>query len=445
MKKYYYHEVPFDLVPDLHKIIKYHPASKIYLELKTRESYTTTVNLFIIATKVKKDYFPIPDYDIKRVFATFLPSNVTTEDFKYHMNNIIVMVKNMVVAEWSYYKSYSEDFGNEPYSDNPHERIIHILKQMLEVAILYEKLNVETQGEKSEMKIDVTFRMDPKLKEKEKLNLNFLSIKEKLGQLKFLFIILKKRLVKQMEILPIQSLASLRINSISIENHIKKLKQPFKDKSALRLFSKFVCETIREYMVDENGHFKKFSIYTTRYFEAWDLKDKDATLILITDVNAKNTKVGISNKGFQALGRLRGKAHRLIHITNHAHKDFKRELKYFKEKHTLYANDTIASYNIHGYRCKKFKLRPYKKLKDAVENYAELSADEYVAKLEIIKIDQFANHESCNEEYNNISFIQEAWERSNYNVIRKRVLTSTIPKTNIIYCLLTIMIKANNR
>jgi hypothetical protein len=176
-----------------------------------------------------------------------------------------------------------------------------------------------------------------------------------------------------------------------------------------------------------NSNFKKFSIYTTRYFEAWDLKDKNATLILITDVNAKNTKVGISNKGFQALGRLRGKAHRLIHITNHANIDFKRELKYFKEKHTLYAKDTIAAYNIHGYKCKKFKVKPYKKLKEAVENYAELSADKYVAKLEIIKIDQFANHESCNEEYNNITFIQEAWERSNYDVVRKRVITSTIP------------------
>lgn len=177
----------------------------------------------------------------------------------------------------------------------------------------------------------------------------------------------------------------------------------------------------------EDDRYKKFNIYTTRYFEAWDLRDPNATIILITDVNASHTKVGITNKGFQAIGRLRNEANRIIHFTNHSNKQYRRDLSYFQNKHKLYAIDILKGYSIHAENCEKIGLSPYGKFKDAAENYSEISKDGYIAKLEIIRIDQLANHDSCNEEYNNITFIKEAWESSNYNVIIRKVIEDSIP------------------
>ncbi|SES06367.1 hypothetical protein SAMN04488023_1295 [Pedobacter rhizosphaerae] len=169
------------------------------------------------------------------------------------------------------------------------------------------------------------------------------------------------------------------------------------------------------------GEYKKFNIYTSKYFEAFDLKDPNATIILITDVNAKHTKVGITNKGFQAIGRLRSKPNRIIHFTNHSDLGYKRDLKYFKRKHTIYARDVINGYQNHVLRCNKTKLKPYSKFKEMVENYAEVSKDGLTVNYEIIKVDQFANHEACNEEYNNMDYIQKAWESCNYMVKRRRI------------------------
>lgn len=169
------------------------------------------------------------------------------------------------------------------------------------------------------------------------------------------------------------------------------------------------------------GEYLKFNVYTSKYFEAFDLKDPNATIILITDVNAKHTKVGITNKGFQAIGRLRSAPNRIIHFTNHSDLDYKRDIKYFKKKHTIYARDVINGYQNHILRCKRAGLKPYSKFKEVVENYAEVSKDGLTVTYEIIKVDQFANHEACNEEYNNMNYIQEAWESCNYNVERRRI------------------------
>jgi len=177
------------------------------------------------------------------------------------------------------------------------------------------------------------------------------------------------------------------------------------------------------------GEYKKFNVYTSKYFEAFDLKDPNATIILITDVNAKHTKVGITNKGFQAIGRLRSVPNRIIHFTNHSDLDYKRDLKYFKRKHTIYARDVIKGYHHHISRCKVAKLKPYPKFKNAVEDYAEVAEDGLSAEYEIIKVDQLANHDASNEEYNNMQYIQEAWEACNYNVEKKRIKPSTIPQT----------------
>jgi F0F1-type ATP synthase delta subunit len=176
------------------------------------------------------------------------------------------------------------------------------------------------------------------------------------------------------------------------------------------------------------GEYKKFNVYTSKYFEAFDLKDPNATIIIITDVNAKHTKVGITNKGFQAVGRLRSKPHRIIHFTNHSDLDYKRDLKYFKKKHTIYARDVINGYQNHILRCKSTRLKPYPKFKEVVENYAEVSKDGLTVTYEIIKVDQFANHEACNEEYNNMDYIQKAWESCNYIIQRKRIKPFEIPQ-----------------
>lgn len=176
-----------------------------------------------------------------------------------------------------------------------------------------------------------------------------------------------------------------------------------------------------------DGGYKKFNIYTSKYFEAFDLKDPNATIILITDVNAKHTKIGITNKGFQAVGRLRSEPNRIIHFTNHSDLEYKRDLRYFRRKHAIYARDIINGYNLHIDRCKTARLNPFKKFKEACEDYAEVSKDGLSVHYEIIKVDQAANHEAFNEEYNNMDFIEQAWQSCNYNVLRKRIRPSKLP------------------
>lgn len=166
----------------------------------------------------------------------------------------------------------------------------------------------------------------------------------------------------------------------------------------------------------DKSNYSKINLYTTSYFEGWDLYDDNATLILVTDVNREHTKVGITNKGKQALGRIRGENANFFHITNH------RNFKTMKSKEQLYneylfrADKLITRYNDDLAEYNKIGAIPLKEEMKLISLFAEIDENTLIATLNYTKVDQLLNEQICAEEFNNIVFILKAWEDSLFDV-----------------------------
>lgn len=93
--------------------------------------------------------------------------------------------------------------------------------------------------------------------------------------------------------------------------------------------------------------YKKVNFYTCKYFEGWDLFDKDATAILVTDVHKQHTKVAVGIKGKQAIGRIRenkekqSNLYQIIHIINHSNNKSMKTAEQFKKEFSLEAKMLI--------------------------------------------------------------------------------------------------------
>jgi hypothetical protein len=164
----------------------------------------------------------------------------------------------------------------------------------------------------------------------------------------------------------------------------------------------------------EDGIYKKVNFYTSKYFEGWDLNDKNATVVLVTDVHKPHTKVGVSMKGKQAIGRLRDEAHDIIHITNHHCTKGMKKLEVFREEYLYQANYEIAQYNqrVADYTRKGIKIAKDERL----EKFAEINEETKLATLELMKLDQQINDAASSEIYNHIDYIEQAWKDAYYNV-----------------------------
>ena len=161
----------------------------------------------------------------------------------------------------------------------------------------------------------------------------------------------------------------------------------------------------------KEGLYKKINFYTCKYFEGWDLHDKDATLVLVTDHHKEHTKVGVSTKGKQAFGRLRSEPSQLIHITNHKHEASMIPLKDFAEEYTKDAKLLIANNN-HQIANSKFD----KFTGDVrVKKFADVDSCK-IATLNLYKLDQQINESASNEIYNNFKFIKDDWEKAYFKV-----------------------------
>jgi hypothetical protein len=101
---------------------------------------------------------------------------------------------------------------------------------------------------------------------------------------------------------------------------------------------------LKKYFVEQpdEKNFSKINFYTSKYFEGWDLKCEDATIVLVTDIHKPHTKVSIGMKLKQAAGRLRNPATQIIHLTNHYgnHKEPKSlssfKVEYIKDAYLLH-------------------------------------------------------------------------------------------------------------
>lgn len=168
------------------------------------------------------------------------------------------------------------------------------------------------------------------------------------------------------------------------------------------------------------GQYKKINFYTTSHFEGWNLEDINPIIILVTNVHKPHTKVGISNKAVQAVGRQRIKPNKpetiptIYHITNHRNKQIFKPMEKITKDYLWDAEWEIDDYNRYIEACKEQEREPSKEKTDFVQKYATINADTGKAEICHIKIDQFINESACDEEFNHIDYIQEAWKKAGF-------------------------------
>lgn len=182
------------------------------------------------------------------------------------------------------------------------------------------------------------------------------------------------------------------------------------------------------------GEYKKINFYTTSHFEGWNLEDINPTIILVTDAYKLHTKVGISNKGVQAVGRQRIKPDNLetiptiYHITNHRNKKIYKPMERITKDYMFDAEWEIDDYNRYIEACKLQGREPSKEKTDFVQKYSTINTDTDKAEICHTKIDQFINESACDEEFNHIDYIQEAWQRAGFET-DLQTHTETLNKT----------------
>lgn len=174
-------------------------------------------------------------------------------------------------------------------------------------------------------------------------------------------------------------------------------------------------------------NFSKINFYTSRYFEGWDLIDKNPTVIIVTDTKIATTKLGIRNKAFQAVGRSRNPIDRIIHITDHRNKKERETFKEIKRQHIKRAKSVVKGYNSHVKDSTNENFKVDKLQKEAAEKYSIIDKVNNTANYNSYLIDQFINQEYCDQDYNHIDYIKQAWEKMNFET-KPFLLNPDIPK-----------------
>lgn len=99
MTEILYHLKDFDIEADLNTIIKYHPASKAFLNKKTAMKYSKKVYLHIKGTIENKKFIPHSDYDYIAITNNILPD--PSKRF-----TLLALVSNLIEFEWQRFKNY---------------------------------------------------------------------------------------------------------------------------------------------------------------------------------------------------------------------------------------------------------------------------------------------------------------------------------------------------
>lgn len=167
---------------------------------------------------------------------------------------------------------------------------------------------------------------------------------------------------------------------------------------------------------DANHKPNKINIYTTKYYEGWDLNDENANIVLASDVNLKNTCVGINNKAIQAVGRSRNKVKGLYHVTNTYNIASQRQ----SDEEIINSCKKDAEERMVGYNLllKHFEFRDLSIMSDVrqlVENYCYIDDVSKRATLDNFKIDVKINQTTSIAQYTNQQdSVINAWKASNF-------------------------------
>ena len=85
-----------------------------------------------------------------------------------------------------------------------------------------------------------------------------------------------------------------------------------------------------------------------------------------------------------------------------------------KKDYIFYGGWEVQEYNQHIEACKKQGIEPNKEKTDFVRKYADINTETGEATINYTKIDQLINESACNEEFNHIDYIQEAWRNAGF-------------------------------
>lgn len=163
-------------------------------------------------------------------------------------------------------------------------------------------------------------------------------------------------------------------------------------------------------------NYSKFNFYTSKYFEGWDLRDPNATIIVVSDYDAVTLKSGVSNKCVQAAGRNRLYSNQIIHVTN------SRDLREFKPVQeiqrvvTRTIENTVMKYNDHLTDSNVLDFAHDAKFEALALEYADINYYTKAAVLNAFKIDQFVNQKYSSQEFNHIDYIVDAWKNAHHKV-----------------------------
>lgn len=147
--------------------------------------------------------------------------------------------------------------------------------------------------------------------------------------------------------------------------------------------------------------------------------DKDATIILVTDIHVPHTKVSVSMKLKQAAGRLRSEPAAIIHLTNQHHVYTERKLiQMYKSEFTLEAGVLLKQYEEYLDSCKERNRKP--DADERLDKYAVIDKKTKKAEIHPMKLDQQINQAYSCEVYNNIQLIKQEWEAAYYDVRLQR-------------------------
>jgi len=202
-----------------------------------------------------------------------------------------------------------------------------------------------------------------------------------------------------------------------------------KNKDKLNGLASFIKDKPKE------ANYSKINFYTSKYFEGWDLEDANATIIIVSDHTVSTLKSGVSNKCIQAAGRNRQLSNEIIHITNDKGINNRDSFEQIEIETFSRAESAIRGYNIHLNDSKNdITFTPDLEFGDLLMKYSS-NHTRFVgasAILDNFKVDQIVNEECSAQEFNNITFIKDAWQNIGYKTLLKRTYAPPIPTSAIL-------------
>jgi hypothetical protein len=173
----------------------------------------------------------------------------------------------------------------------------------------------------------------------------------------------------------------------------------------------------------------KINFYTVKFFEGWDLRDSNATIAIVTDVNKEKTCIGITNKAVQAIGRLRNTAKNIYHITNVRGGNKQMDILTLKSRETDTACKAIKLYNDFKNSdswTTKIKIALLSDMASTISKFSDIDikGNNGDAIINHYKLDSIINEMISISQYEDKFSIKESWKSAGYKITMSHCVAS---------------------